>query len=740
MYADIIIDITHEKLDRVFQYRIPSDLEGILEVGAEVVVPFGRGNQKRNGYIIGFSKETNYDKGKIKFIDSICKKKRSIEGNLIALASWMRETYGGTLIQSLRTVLPVKKEIGYVVETELHALWKEEELRKQAENFGKKKQVARERVLHLFLEEAHWKEGELRKKAKVSSGVIDYLVKKGILERKKVEERGSWEEESFFRSPCLSPEQSNIVEAFRQDLFRGRRQTYLLFGVTGSGKTEVYLSMIEEVIERGEQVIVLIPEIALTYQTMLRFRQRFGNRVAILHSRMSQGERNYQMERVEKGEVSIMVGPRSALFTPFSKLGLIVMDEEHEATYKSEQTPRYHGREVAEKRANMEGASLVLGSATPSIESFHRVQTGEITGFFLRERIGKKKLPKVHLIDMGEEFREGNRSMFSRRLKEAIQNRLERREQTMIFLNRRGYAGFLSCRCCGFVPKCTHCDVSLSLHQGKKLVCHYCGFQRPSLEVCPKCQSPYLGGFRMGTQQVEEWIKREFPEARVLRMDMDSTRRKDGHQKILEPFQRGEADILLGTQMIVKGHDYPNVTLVGILAADLSLHAQDYMASERTFQLLVQAAGRAGRGDREGEVFVQTYQPEHYSIVLSGQQDYLAFYEKEMYYRKWLEYPPKKQLLGILVSGKEEALVQTAVFYLKQLIERVEQTENLKVIGPATPLVGKVQDVYRRVLYIKGEKREDFSRTKQYIEAYIQMNEGFRNLKVQFDWNPIKGW
>ena len=459
--------------------------------------------------------------------------------------------------------------------------------------------------------------------------------------------------------------------------------------------------------------------------------------MSILNSRMSQGERYDQMERVKKGEVDIMIGPRSALFTPFERLGLIVIDEEHEPTYKSEQVPRFHARETAIERARMEGASVVLGSATPSLEAFYACECGRYQMLRLRNRTGKQALPEVYVADMREELKHGNRSILSDRLKVLMQDRLEKKEQIMLFLNRRGYAGFVSCRACGYVVKCPHCDVSLSVHRGGKMVCHYCGYETQTVKNCPVCGSPYIGGFRAGTQQIEDLVKREFPQARVLRMDMDTTKNKGGHEKILAKFADEEADIMIGTQMIVKGHDFPNVTLVGVLAADMSLYSDDYRSGERTFQLLTQAAGRAGRGRRPGEVIIQTYSPDHYSIRMAARQDYEGFYEKEMNYRDLMGYPPASQLMAVLMTGSDENKLTTAAEYLKKYAIRVSADGEVQVIGPASPSVGKVNDVYRKVIYLKSEEYQVLVRIKNHMERYIEINRGFANMRIQFDFNPM---
>ena len=739
MYADIIIDITHEKLDKVFQYRIPSELEGILEVGTEVIVPFGRGNKETGGYVIGFSETADYDEDKIKFILRRAEDKRAIESKLVALAAWMKESYGGTMIQALRTVLPIKKQEKIKKKRTVRLLLSEEEGRERLDIFLHKNQKARARVLAGLLDQPCQDYELLTKKLHVTLSVLRAMEEQGIL---LIESQDALRNPLCYRrteekETILTKEQEQAVSVFAQDYENGYRNTYLVYGVTGSGKTEVYMQMIRHVVESGKQAIVLIPEIALTYQTVLRFYNRFGNRVSILNSRLSQGERSDQMERVKRGEVDVMIGPRSALFTPFENLGLIVIDEEHETTYKSEQVPRYHARETAIRRAKLEGASVVLGSATPSLEAFYRCRLGEYTLLELKNRATAQSLPEVYTVDMREELKRGNRSIISDRLKEMIEDRLQKRQQIMLFLNRRGYAGFVSCRECGYVVKCPHCDVALSAHKNGKLVCHYCGYERPSMTSCPECGSHYIGGFRAGTQQIEELVTKMFPAARVLRMDMDTTKKKDSHEKILSAFAAEEADILIGTQMIVKGHDFPQVTLVGILAADMSLYSNHYQSAERTFQLLSQACGRAGRGREKGEVVIQTYNPEHYSIQTAARQDYESFYEEEMNYRMLMGYPPAEELLAIWMTGQSEEHLKVAAGYLKEFTERINREGRLTVIGPAAPYVSKVNDQYRQIIYVKSEDYELLVRTKDLLEQYIDMNRGFDQLRIQFDFNPL---
>ncbi len=739
MYADVIVDITSEKLDKVFQYQVPAKLEGTLTVGSEVKVPFGNGNRLISGYVVSFSEKTDYDPSKIKPIAGVVKDSMAIESRLVALAAWMKEHYGGTMIQALRTVLPIKKKTRVRETRHVRLLLPENGAREKLEEYRRKHQSARARVLERLLDEPVQAYSRILGELHVSRPVLTAMEQQGVLEicseqlyRNPVRSAGQKQKEVAY-----TKEQQAAIDTFWNDYQAGIRKTYLIQGVTGSGKTEVYMEMISRVIDEGKQAIMLIPEIALTYQTVQRFYSRFGDRVTILNSRLSAGERSDQMERVKKGEVDVMIGPRSALFTPFPNLGLIVIDEEQESTYKSEQVPRYHARETAIERAGLEGASVVLGSATPSLEASYRCRQGEYTRLVLPNRVTGQELAEVYTVDMREELKRGNRSMLSGKLKELMQERLDHGQQTMLFINRRGYAGFVSCRSCGYVVKCPHCDVSLSAHKGGKLICHYCGYEQPMQKVCPNCGSGYLGGFKAGTQQIEDLVKKEFPKARVLRMDLDTTRKKDSHEEILSKFAKGEADILIGTQMIVKGHDFPNVTLVGILAADLSLYSNDYRAGERTFQLLTQAAGRAGRGREKGEVVIQTYSPDHYAIAMAAQQDYEGFYEEEMSYRSLMGYPPVEQLLAVMMTGEDEDLLVTAADYVRKFIERADRSHYLKVIGPASPYISKVNDVYRRVVYVKSEDEDHLIRIKDQLEQYIKINRGFERLRVQFDFNPM---
>ncbi len=482
---------------------------------------------------------------------------------------------------------------------------------------------------------------------------------------------------------------------------------------------------------------MLIPEIALTYQTLLRFYKRFGDRVSVMNSTLSAGEKYDQIERAKAGEIDVIIGPRSALFTPFKNLGVIVMDEEHENSYKSESAPKYHARETAVEIASLCGASVVLGSATPSLEAYYRALKGEYKLYEMRERPGQSMLPAVHTTDLREELRQGNRSIFSRKLRELMEDRLSRGEQTILFLNRRGYAGFVSCRSCGHVMKCPHCDVSLSEHKNGMLVCHYCGYQERKPMKCPSCASPYLLGFKAGTEQVEEVIHREFPKARVLRMDADTTRKKESYERILAAFADHGADILVGTQMIVKGHDFPAVTLVGVLAADLSLNRNDYRAGERTFQLLTQAAGRAGRGDKPGEVVIQTYQPEHYSVVYAARQDYRGFYGEEIAYRALLGYPPVEHMLAVLIVSRVQEDGEMLGKEMTAIVKKEMGGDSaLRVVGPAEASIGKLADFYRHTFYLRHGDYQVLVKAKDRLEAFCR-ERALKSQTVQFDFDPM---
>lgn len=737
LYANIIVDITQEKLDRTFQYEIPAEMQESLQLGMVVKVPFGRGNRFIKGYVVSISHKCEYDPSKMKEICEIVTDGSDSESRLIALAAWIRENYGATMIQALKTVIPIKQKVKPKEKKQICLIMERTEAEEKLEFYKKKHQKARERLLEALLEEEELPYELVTSKLNITGATIKSLTEQQIIEVKTTK---------VYRNPIklgmkedylllLNQEQAYIAKQIISEWEDKKAHTYLVHGITGSGKTEVYMELIAHAVKMGQQAIVLIPEIALTYQTVMRFYKRFGDRISIMNSRLSAGERYDQFERAKQGDIDVMIGPRSALFTPFPNLGIIIIDEEHETTYKSESVPRYHAREVAIQRGILEGAKVVLGSATPSVDAYYKAKIGEYTLFTMQNRAKTSELPNVYVEDMRKEIQTGNRSVISSRLRELMQDRLDKRQQVMLFLNRRGYAGFISCRMCGHVIQCPHCDVSLSVHNNGKLVCHYCGYEESQPKKCPNCGSEFIRGFRVGTQQVEEFVQKEFPQAKILRMDMDTTKEKDGHEKILSAFSNQEADILIGTQMIVKGHDFPNVTLVGILAADLSLHASDYRAGERTFQLLTQAAGRAGRGEEKGEVIIQTYDPEHYCIITAANQDYESFYEQEIAYRSLAGYPPASNMMAIHGACQELMHLSLAMDYLQKFIVRIAGNTGVRIIGPADEPVAKVNDIYHKVIYLKEERHDLLTMIKDKVEQYIEANQGYESVNIQFDLN-----
>lgn len=741
-YANVIVDISHEKLDKTFQYGIPDDIASEIQVGVQVDIPFG--SRTISGYVVEITDIPEYDVSKIKPLIGVKAGSVAMESRLIRLACWIKKNYGSTMNQALKTVIPIKKKTKEIRKRTIHLIADDSEARDKLALYEAKHQTARARLLRELITEREIDYSVVTAKLNVSSTVIKALCDQNIV---------TVTDEKSYRNPVkhlerrgydivLNENQQMLVDEITGKLDKGEHHTYLLKGVTGSGKTEVYMELIAHTISQGRQAIVLIPEIALTYQTVMRFYNRFGDRVSIMNSRLSQGERYDQFERAKAGDIDIMIGPRSALFTPFSNLGLIIIDEEHENSYKSEGVPRYHARETAIEYARMCNASVVLGSATPSIDSYYNAQIGRYKLLELNTRVDDKPLPDCEVIDLRQELKNGNRSILSLRLQELMEDRLEKGQQTMLFINRRGVAGFMSCRACGYVVKCPHCDVSLSQHNNGRMVCHYCGYEEPVPRVCPSCGSKYISGFKAGTQKIEQMVQKRFPQAKILRMDFDTTRTKDSYEKILQAFANNEADILIGTQMIVKGHDFPNVTLVGVLAADMSLHISDFHAAERTFELLTQAVGRAGRGKEPGQAVIQTYDPDNYAIQAAKRQDYEEFYNKEIEYRQMLYYPPVWNLLLIHIQSQNqysndraaEELFKCCEAYIKRLDQK------LQLVGPADAAVAKVNDIYRKVIYIKTREYDTLVDIKDNIETYVKDNPAYRNVSVQFDFNPTSGF
>ena len=662
MFAKVIVDIAHAAVDRAFTYRVPEGLD--VRPGHHVLLPFGQGDHVKEGFVLSLSEESGLGEGvAVKDVLSCLEPYPVLLPEQIQLAEWMQEAYHCLLVDALRLMIPAQLRGGRIHEK-------------------------RERIVYLTDRSA-----EFQSRSRIQTDVVDLLKKAnqpmavkdiqaflpgagpaiGALLKKRVLSESSF---SVFRRPeysqraderpALTEEQKKALEAIEA---LSPAQTALLYGVTGSGKTEVYLRCIEACLARGQGAIMLVPEIALTPQTVGRFAARFGDRIAVLHSRLSAGERFDEWRRIRLGKAPIVIGARSAVFAPVENLGLIIIDEEHEGSYQSEITPRYQALDIARRRVKMSGGKLLLGSATPSLLSYYRGLNGSYQLIELKHRVGGRPLPQVSIADMRSEFLNGNNGIFSSQLLSKLDRCLKDGHQAMLFLNRRGYSTFVSCRACGYVLSCDNCDIAMTYHKAQNAVrCHYCGAKKPLPSLCPNCGKPFIKYFGVGTEQVEEQIQKFFPGTSTLRMDADTVAHRDAYEQILSAFGRGEAQILIGTQMIAKGHDFPNVTLVGVVAADTTLNFPDYRSAERTFQLLTQVSGRAGRDKDPGEVVMQTYAPDHPVLKFAQSQDYPAFYQYEIAQRKKCLYPPFSLFIRLLLSDtQEEKLIERGKAYAKEL-------------------------------------------------------------------------
>jgi len=695
LYGNIILNLPSAEVDRAFDYEIPFEFIDRADIGMRVKVPFGPKNKLTDGYIIDISQSTEVEDEKIKQIALFPDKFPAFTGEMLETAMWMKERYMTTLSQCLRAMLPAgidqKNEESFIRLCENHPHHDSQKLSPKQEEVLKYVSLCTKAKL-----------SAIAKACKISYSPVETLIKKGFLEKISADTEHFFIDYSRYEkdaSPILTDEQ---LAACEKILGNNESRPFLLFGITGSGKTEVYLKIIEETLISGKQAIVLVPEISLTPLTVKRFVSRFGSRAVVYHSKMSAGERYEAWKKAMSGEAGIMIGPRSAVFAPFKNLGAIIIDEEHEGTYRSEFTPKYSACEVAEKRCALTGARLVLGSATPSVESMKKAVDGEYCLVKIENRIGNGKIPSSEIIDMRLELEKGNRSVFSFRLQEEIKNALEQKKQVMLFLNRRGYSTFVSCRKCGYVMTCSNCSVAYKYHIGSNaLICHYCGKTIPVPKTCPNCGSKYIKFFGAGTQKIEEEARKLFPTAGVLRMDADTPQKKGSLEKILSEFESGKADILIGTQMIAKGHDFKNVSLVGIMAADISLNSGDYRGNENTFQLITQAAGRAGRADGEGKVIIQTYQSENPVILLAAKQDYMSFFEQETAFRRSVHYPPYGYIFTFLFTGRDEKNVIENICLFSD-ISKENKPEQIKILGPSQAYISKIKNEYRYRLILKA--------------------------------------
>ncbi|MBL3647230.1 primosomal protein N' [Bacillus vallismortis] len=799
-FAEVIVDVSTKNIDRPFDYKIPDHLKGMIKTGMRVIVPFGpRKIQgfvtavKEASDLSGKSVKEVEDlldltpvlTEELMNLSSWLSDK-TLSFKITALqvmlpaalkAKYEKElkiTQGADLppqvdrlfsetktllysdipdhdtlklIQkhvqkgSIDVTYKVAQKTNKKVVRHIQANANLEELAKQAEELSR--QAAKQQaILHFFIAEPEGVKipaADLCKKTGASSATIKTLIQKGLLKESYEEVyRDPYQDKMFKKTEPLplTDEQSAAFQPIRQTLENDEHKVFLLHGVTGSGKTEIYLQSIEKVLAKGKEAIVLVPEISLTPQMVNRFKGRFGSQVAVMHSGLSTGEKYDEWRKIHRKEVRLVVGARSAIFAPFENLGMIIIDEEHESSYKQEEMPRYHAKEVAIKRAEHHSCPVVLGSATPTLESYARAQKGVYELLSLKHRVNQQVMPEVSLVDMREELRNGNRSMFSVELMEQLEETIAKGEQAVLFLNKRGYSSFVMCRDCGYVPQCPHCDISMTYHRyGQRLKCHYCGHEEPVPHTCPECASEHIRFFGTGTQRVEEELTKVLPNARVIRMDVDTTSRKGAHEKLLSAFGEGKADILLGTQMIAKGLDFPNVTLVGVLSADTTLHIPDFRSAEKTFQLLTQVSGRAGRHEKPGRVIIQTYTPSHYSIQLTKSHDYETFYQHEMAHRREQSYPPYYYLALVTVSHEEVAKAAVTAEKIAHFL-KANCGADTKILGPSASPIARIKDRYRYQCVIKYKQETQLSALLKKILEHYKREIEQKHVMISIDMNP----
>ncbi|GLO65942.1 MULTISPECIES: primosomal protein N' [Oceanobacillus] len=795
--ASVIVDVPSSSTNQTFDYLIPEQFQGVIQKGMRVIVPFGP--RKIMGFVTGVKDDTSLSKVKeiIDVLDIspvlteellslgkwVSEKTLSLSITVLQtmLPQVLKSQYSKDLVRETEAQLPDELEalfagresidfdeigkstisyriiknhidsgdlsVSYHVQSRITKKYQtmvipskppiqlEEEIMSLSKNASKQKQL----LSYLADHQSEIEKKHLLQITNASAQTLKAIEEKGIVQTYQKEVFRDPYKDQFIEatSPLsLTMEQTQAIEPIKKSMENHTSETFLLHGVTGSGKTEIYLQAIQQVIEEGKEAIVLVPEISLTPQMVKRFKGRFGSKVAVMHSGLSSGEKYDEWRKIHRQEVQVVVGARSAIFAPFENLGIIIIDEEHETTYKQEDQPRYHARDVAIERAEYHQCPVVLGSATPSLESFARASKNVYTLLTLQERTNRQTMPKVDIVDMRNELHAGNRSMFSRPLMEQIDERLRRGEQIVLLLNRRGYSTFVMCRDCGHVCECPHCDIALTYHKNaQRLKCHYCSYEQAVPQICPECESDLIRYFGTGTQKVEEELAKQIPDARVIRMDVDTTRRKGSHENLLKQFSEKKADILLGTQMIAKGLDFANVTLVGVLSADSMLHIPDFRSSERTFQLLTQVSGRAGRHELPGEVIVQTYTPEHYSIEFASEYDYDNFYRKEMAMRKAFQYPPYVFLGLITVAHENHAraiqVTQEIVQMLSNIVER-----RTTVLGPTPSPVPRIKDRYRYQCMIKYKNEPNLHEYLGHIQDHFSDEIRKQQLQLTIDMQP----
>ena len=794
MIVKVIVDHRARQVDRAFDYFVPPEMEKRIDIGSRVIVPFTAGNKEVEGFCIGFG---NTDEKKLKSVIRIANDASAFDDDMLPLIEWMHEKYLAPYLDIIHTLVPAGTSIksrewivlGDIVQetdgickrilsllsdngggmeySELKSFF-DTDIQNTVRDMIKKgilkkeyrhsSSVSEKKIngiqLNVTPDAAHQLAADIRHKAPKQAEMLEILcenervalsdlvrfanssaqaakalIKKGICREIQLKvDRNPYRNRIFPKTEKLSPtpEQEKAISEITEAVNRADGNAYLLHGVTGSGKTEVFMQAIEYAVSIGKTAVMLVPEISLTPQMVSRFMSRFQSRIA-------------QWKRIKDGKADIVIGARSAIFTPLKNIGIIIMDEEHSDTYKSEMSPRYHAREVAQFRAKESGAALILASATPSIETYFKAVSGEYTLLNMKQRYNQNKMPEISIVDMRSELAHGNTSMLSGKLYKEIEANLERGEQTILFMNRRGFSSFVSCRTCGFVPQCPNCNISLTYHKfGNNLKCHYCGYEQQGYTICPECGSRYIRYFGGGTQRVEEEIKRLFPNATTIRMDMDTTGAKNSHEKILKTFERDKIDILIGTQMVAKGLDFENVTLVGVITADTMLHIHDFRSGERTFAMLEQVSGRAGRGKREGRAVIQTYTPEHEAVALVKTHDYNSFYDIEIAERNMMWYPPFCKIISVQFSGSDEAkTADTARRFKDEVGDVALLDQRVQLLGPVPAYISKIKNKYRYQIIFKCEDDDVLGKILLKAEMTCRTDKRYSGISIVIDKSPM---
>lgn len=730
-YAGIIVNNDAVKVDKIFTYKIPEGLKKKINLGQRVKVPFGMGNKKIDGFIVQLYEFVELDPksiSKLKPIIEISDDFQVIKQRDIELISIMRSKYLCTYLECIKVFIPSGLIKGMKFKTKnVISLGKPITDKYEREPYNK--------IINFIKQnQGKFSKTQLNKEFNFSLSSLNTLIKyEFLISEEEVVNRYNDRTYKNYEEKILNHKQQEAVNT----IINSNKKKFLIHGVTGSGKTEIYMNLVKSMMKESKDSIILIPEISLTPQMVERFKGRFGKDVAIFHSKLSDGERFDEWMRVKMGKVKVAIGARSAIFLPFSNLGLIIIDEEHEGSYKSDSDPKYNARDIGDLKSDIEGCKIVLGSATPSIETYYNATRGQYTLITLNERADGAKLPFVKLVDMREELMSNNKSIFSNSLYEALNHTLNNNEQAILFLNRRGFSTFVSCRKCGYVFKCRNCDISLTYHNySSNLTCHYCGAKQQVVNTCPRCKSKYVKYFGVGTEQLEEQVKKVFPQSKTLRMDFDTTRQKNAYENIYNRFRSGKANILIGTQMVAKGLDFPDVTLVGVIAADLSLNLPDYRANERTFQLITQVSGRAGRGKKSGTVVVQTYSPDSFSIRYAVENDYLSFYKEEIEIRRSMNYPPFSKILAINLSSEDESLLIKSIQNLgNKLHLKLDINDKIQMLGPCPCGVSKIKNLFRWQIIIKGDLNTEILEDIKNM-VYNELNSVYSSIRIGIDVNP----